>query len=86
MAVICWVLLRLTLGLAGVIVIVDKVGAVRVSVVFPDTEFRAAAIVTVPCEPPIEVRSPAALILASPVPQVAVQVTDDVRFWVELSE
>jgi hypothetical protein len=67
-AVNCWVSPSGRLGLAGVTAIVDRVAAVTVSVVLPETPPKVAVIVVVPaatdvakpCEPP------ALLIVATP--------------------
>ncbi len=86
-AVNCWVVPLATLGLAGVTARETSVAGVTVRVVDPDMLPDPAVIVVEPAAAgvatPLE---PAALlIVATPVLE-ELQVTDVVRFWVELSE
>ena len=87
MAMNCRVVPRAMLGLAGVTVMDTSVAAVTVSMVDPDMLPDVAVIVVEPADAdvarPLE---PAALLIVATPPVDEFQVTDVVRFWVELSE
>jgi hypothetical protein len=73
------------LGVAGVTAIDTTLAAVMVSVVELFIEPDVAVIVTEPTEPALVDANPELLMVAEPVPLVAVHVTLPVIFCVELS-
>ncbi len=87
MAANCLVVPFAMLGLAGVTARETSVAAVTVSVVDPDMLPDAAVIVVKPAATGVATPLEPAelLIVATPVLE-ELQVTDGVRFWVELSE
>ena len=83
-----WVVAPLaTVALAGVTAIETRTAGVTVSVVLPDTLPDTALIVVEPV-PAVAARpfEPAALLMVATAVLDELQVTELVRFWVELSE